>query len=153
MLMNESWGGFMLVFCIVDNKKDMETMIYCYDFFNKKLSIFSGGSPRLDSHFSESLAADYYDFNLDHINGYDGYTSNNESCEVKGTSYTNSRVRFSMLTPKAKHIFWVKANGQNRTVDVLEINVDYNGLNKDGFINSDDTKHFKIIKNHGSLSY
>lgn len=130
-----------------------EYMIAYDDFFNKKLSIFGSGSPRLDSQFSEALAADYYDFNLDHINGYDGYTSNNESCEVKGTSYTNSRVRFSKLTPKAQHIFWVKTNGQNRTVDVLEIDVDYNGLNKDGFINLDDTKHVKIIKSHGSLSY
>lgn len=135
---------------------DVEYVQYmeAYDeFYLKKLMIFGKGCPRLDSQFSESIAADYFDFDLNHANGYDGYKNITESCEVKGTGYTNSKVRFSLTTKQADHILWVKSDHKSKTVKILEIKVDYTGLDKNGFIDLTNNMYVSIINEIGSLNY
>lgn len=112
-----------------------------------------GACPRLDSQFSESIAADYFDFTLKHVNGYDGYTDSNQSCEVKGTGFTNSKVHFSLNVSKASHIFWVRTNKEERVVEILEIEVNYSGLDARGFIDLAKSKEVKILKRIGILIF
>lgn len=136
--------------------KEYKEYMKAYDeFFNKKLSIFEGGSPRLDSQFSESIAADYFEFNLDHKDGFDGHNSNGESCEVKGTGYNNSRVKFTVDQRSAQHIYWVKADGKNKAVEIQEIDLSAcaSEFNKDGFITLGSQSSKMKVKTSYTLKY
>ncbi|MDE7182494.1 MAG: hypothetical protein K2O41_05665 [Clostridia bacterium] len=93
------------------------------EFYHKRKAFSKRGSPKLDSQFSENIAADYFDFNLDHKNGFDGHNSKGKSCEVKGTGYKNTRVGFTQNQISADHIYWVKADEVNRMVNIQEIDL------------------------------
>ena len=94
------------------------------DFYHKRKAFCKGdSSPKLDSQFSENIAADYFDFNLDHKNGFDGHNFKGQSCEVKGTGYKNTRVGFTQNQISADHIYWVKADEANRVVNIQEIDL------------------------------
>ncbi len=125
------------------------------DFYQKRLKVFNGGSPRLDSQFSESIAADYFDFELDHKDGVDGHNSTEESCEVKGTGYTNTRVHFTDTQRKAKNIYWVKAVQNAREIIIQEIDLSNctSEFNKDGFITLGSPTSKIIVKDFHTLKY
>ena len=119
-----------------------------YDnFYKKRLSIFGKGCPRLDSQFSESIAADYVDFDIDHKNGVDGHNSKGESYEVKGTGYTNTKVRFNSKV-QADHIIWVKAVQNQVMIYEMDLSV-YQHLDSNGFV--DLSKETKTQK--GTLTF
>lgn len=112
------------------------------DFYKARLSLFKQGCPRLDSQFSESIAADYLDFTLDHPTDGDGTSSSGEIYEVKGTGYTNTKVRFNKNS-NPDHIIWVKASSSKK-VHVYEIDKSVlNKLDVKGFV---DLKNATIIK-------
>lgn len=104
-----------------------------HKFYKKRLKIFGAcGCPRLDSQFSESFASYYADFRLEHTNGFDGYDKQGKSCEVKGTGYTNTKVRFNSNV-RPDRVFWVKTNKDKKEIYLFEIEVDFSQLDANGF--------------------
>lgn len=134
-------------------KEYIKYMRAYHRFYERKLAIFGKSSLRLDSQFSESIAADYFDFTLEHKNGVDGHNKNGESCEVKGTGYNNTRVRFTPAQKSADHIYWIKADKNNKKVLIQEIDLSRctNNFNKDGFITLENKNC--IIKSSYSIKY
>ena len=103
------------------------------EFYEKRCKIFkSKGCPKLDSQFSENIAADKVGFKLDHKDGIDGVDANKETYEVKGTGYTNTKVHFSKN--KADHVIWVKATPHKVFVYELDNSI-YSKTDGNGFIN------------------
>lgn len=107
-------------------------------------------SVRVDSQFSERLAADIYKFDVDHSLNLDGNNPNtNETYEVKATSFSNNRVRFNSEI-KADHVIWIKV--RQKIIEISEIDVDiYNHLDKNGFVNIN--VHKKLIGNKIIYTY
>jgi hypothetical protein len=118
------------------------------DFYDKRRNIFkSRGCPKLDSQFSENIAADKVGFVLDHKNGLDGTDSNGNTYEVKGTGYTNTKVRFSKN--QADHVIWVKATQHTVFIYEMDNNI-YSNLDQNGFV---DMSKQKTIKNIYTLKF
>ena len=120
-----------------------------YDaFFKKRKAIFKRSCLKLDSQFSESLAADYVDFDLKHKDGFDGFDSNNESYEVKGTGYTNNKVHFNVKYI-ADHVIWVKAEPKKVTIYEMDTGL-YQNLDANGFV---DLSKQNIVKTIHILTF
>lgn len=118
------------------DKKTYRKYIKDYLSFQKSKNEFVGKNStlKLDSQFSESLAADVFFFDINHKNGYDGEDPiTNNTYEVKGTGVKNDRVRFSK-TKKAIFVIWVKVEWDKIVITKIDNNV-YNATNKDGFVN------------------
>ena len=115
-----------------------------YDEFYKKMCTIFGtsGCPRLDSQFSENIAADKVGFALEHKNGFDGVDNLGKTYEVKGTGYTNTKVRFS--SKKADYVIWVKATPGKVFLYEMDVRL-YSNLDKNGFIDMSTQKKIKEI--------
>ena len=111
-----------------------------YDEFYKKRCKILGkkGCPKLDSQFSENLAASKVGFKINHTLNLDGVDDKGETYEVKGTGYSNTKVHFS--NTQADHVIWVKATPG--VVYIYEIdNGVYGKLNKKGFVDLKSVNH------------
>ena len=93
---------------IFSDENYIEYMRAYDEFYKKRRSILKlRGCPKLDSQFSENLAASKVGFHVDHSKDLDGCDANGETYEVKGTGYGNTKVHFS--DKQADHVIWVKA--------------------------------------------
>ena len=103
------------------------------EFYEKRCKIFGPkGCPRLDSQFSENIAADKVGFKLKHKNGVDGIDVSGKTYEVKGTGYANTKVRFNSRN-EADRVIWVKATQYK--VFVYEVdNTIYSNCDQNGFV-------------------
>ena len=115
--------------------KDYEKYIEGYLKFQEVKSSFTKNKTtlKLDSQFSEALAADVFFFDINHKKGLDGQDSmTNKTYEVKGTGINNDRVKFSKKN-KADYVVWVKLKSD--TIILTKMNNDiYNSLNSDGYV-------------------
>ncbi len=119
------------------------------EFYKKRCTIFdSDGCPRLDSQFSENIAADKVGFTLKHKNGFDGVDDLGQTYEVKGTGYTNTKVRFS--DKKADYVIWVKATPGKVFVYQVDVEI-YSKLDVNGFV--DMAKQGKISHIYYTLAF
>ena len=75
-----------------------------------------------------------FGFHIDHSRGVDGINpQTNETYEVKGSGYSNNKVRFN-LNNRADHVIWVKI--RRKSIEIREIDTDiYNHLDNNGFVN------------------
>ena len=110
--------------------------LVAYRNFAKKKRIFAPNSNvKVDSQFSEKLAADYFSFDVNHSSNLDGVNPiTGQTYEVKATGFSNNRVRFNSQNI-ADHVIWIKVY-KNKVV-IREIdNAVYNSLEpSNGFIN------------------
>lgn len=114
---------------------DYKNFLLAYKEFTMKTRIFSPGSTvAVPSQFSEKLAADIFGFDVDHSLNLDGlHPITNETYEVKGSGYSNNKVRFNPNN-QADHVIWIKV--RNGKVEIREIDVNiYNCLDTNGFVN------------------
>lgn len=128
-------------------KKISDYKKYCRNYldFNKAKQLFVKNKCvlKLDSQFSESLAADIFFFDINHTNGLDGIDPiTNKSYEVKGTGIGNSRVRFSK-TSKACYVVWVKFEKTRLVLTKIKNNV-YDCTDPNGFVDLS-----SYLKNNG----
>ncbi len=117
------------------NGVDYKNFLLAYKKFTMKTRAFSPGSTvAVPSQFSEKLAADIFGFDVDHSMKLDGlHPSTYETYEVKGSGYSNNKVRFNPDN-QADHVIWIKV--KNGKVEIREVDVDiYNCLDKYGFVN------------------
>ena len=81
-----------------------------------------GSTAKVDSQFSERLAADVFGFDVDHSRNLDGiHPLTNETYEVKATGFANNTAHFNSSN-RADHVIWIKV--RNGTIEITEIDVD-----------------------------
>ena len=92
-----------------------------------------GSTVKVDSQFSEALAADLFGFDINHQGGFDGVDPNTgDTYEVKGTGFHNNRVRFnSDVVPN--HVIWIKVTKKEVIATEIKLGI-YQSLQKGGFI-------------------
>ena len=117
------------------NKAACDYCVYlnAYRTFSIAKQQFAPGSTvKVDSQFSEALAADLFGFDINHQGGFDGVDPNTgDTYEVKGTGFCNNRVRFNPgVVPK--HVIWIKVT--KKEVIAKEIKLSDELLQKGGFI-------------------
>ena len=129
--------------------KDYIEYMKAYDeFYQKRHNILKlKGCPKLDSQFSEHIAADKVGFTLKHKDGLDGIDTTGQTYEVKGTGYTNTKVHFSQN--KADRVIWVKATQCKVFVYEVDNNI-YSNCDQNGFV---DIATQKIIKTIYTLDF
>jgi len=111
---------------------DYKNYLIAYrSFSNQKNKFAPKSTVKLDSQFSECLAADYFSFRKSakkHFDGYRVVAGKKEYYEVKGTGFNNNRVSFNPVN-QADHVIWIKATSTE--VEIREINnAIYNSLPK-----------------------
>lgn len=114
---------------------DYKNYLTAYSAFaTSKVAFAPRSTVKVDSQFSERLAADLFGFDVDHSRGLDGINpSTNKTYEVKGTGFSNDKARFDPKN-RADHVIWIKV--RNGSVEIREIDVDvYNHLDTNGFVN------------------
>ena len=124
---------------------DYKEYLTAYRDYTKSKRRFSPGSTaKVDSQFSERLAADVFNFDIDHTKGLDGINLNTkETYEVKASGFANNKVHFNKSN-KADHVIWIKVRKDK--IEIREIDIDiYNHLDANGFVNINKNK--KVISN------
>lgn len=114
--------------------EDYRDYLKAYREFAKDKQTFARqSSVKVDSQFSERLAADCFGFDVDHSNYLDGINpATRETYEVKATGFNNNKVRFNP-SKKANHVIWIKVN--RKSVIIREISdCVYYELDSYGFI-------------------
>lgn len=114
--------------------EDYRDYLKAYREFAKDKQAFARqSSVKVDSQFSERLAADYFGFDVNHYNDLDGINpATSETYEVKATGFNNNKVRFNP-SKKANHVIWIKVN--RKSVIIREISgCVYSKLDNNGFI-------------------
>ena len=123
--------------------KDYRDYLKAYRKFAKEKQAFAPKSNvKVDSQFSERLAADCFGFDVDHCKDLDGINpATNETYEVKATGFINNKVRFNP-SKKANHVIWIKVNRESAIIREISGCV-YSELDSNGFIDLD-----TFIKEH-----
>ncbi|MBU1144224.1 MAG: hypothetical protein KJ971_00005 [Firmicutes bacterium] len=125
------------------NGIDYKNYLLAYKSFTLGKRIFAKvSSAKVDSQFSERLAADVFGFDVDHSTNLDGLDPiTKETYEVKGTGFSNNTAHFNPNN-QADHVIWVKV--RNGSIEIREIDTDiYNHLDQRGFVNIN--KHMNQI--------
>lgn len=125
------------------NALDYKNYLLAYKAYAISKRVFAPRSTaKVDSQFSERLAADIFGFDVDHSCNLDGiHPLTNQTYEVKATGFANNIAHFNNSN-KADHVIWIKV--RNGSIEITEIDADiYNHIDKRGFVNIN--KHKIVI--------
>jgi len=110
------------------NGIDNKNYLVAYKTYTLGKRIFSPrSSTKVDSQFSERLAADGFGFDVDHSRNLDGlHPITNETYEVKGTGFSNNTAHFNPNN-KADHVIWIKVTPTDVIIKEISTTI-YNSL-------------------------